>query len=766
MEAKNWSDTALGACAEWPQSLRVSLNICLGSQVPMCIFWGEGLLLLFNKAWADLFNQHSSLLGCPARQAFTQRESVQTSLASVLQTGKASTVHNHSLPYSNDTHVNLSLSPIANGSRPEGVLAVAEKWESKDHRERYHSLFESMDEGYCIIEMIYDEEQSPVDYRFLEVNPSFEDHTGMEGVEGQTMRQIIPDHEKEWFEVYGNVDQTGEPVRFEQEAKALGRVFELYAFPFGDSRENQVAVLFQDITQRKKNQRSDALLSAIVEGSDDAIISKDLNGIITSWNPGAEKIFGYKPEEMIGESVTKLMPPDRVKEEEHILSQLRQGKRLEHFETIRQRKDGRLLNISLTISPITDSSGKVVGASKIARDITKRKETEKRLQELNETLEKRVEERTRSLLSYQTQLRSLASKLSKAEEQERHRLATELHDNLGQMLAVSKMKIDLLRNDQLSQPIVENVDELKELLDDALVYTRELMSDLKPPPSLDKEDVRASIHWVAQKMKKHGLEVMVEDDQQPKAVSNEIRITLLQCVRELLFNVIKHTEVRAALIRMSVKGGQIQINVEDQGEGFNPDENKAASSKYGGFGLFNIKERMDLLGGTINISSNVGQGTTVTLLAPLKDHGQGRGRNLTSVADSSRRENSTQKVNVLLVDDHKMMREGLRRIVEEQEDLVVVGEASDGKEAIKAVDEKSPDVIVMDIDMPVMNGIDATHQIMSTRKDLRVIGLSLHGHKSVVKSMRQAGASAYLTKNEAFETLCATIRSEAEKAKN
>ena len=128
-------------------------------------------------------------------------------------------------------------------------------------------------------------------------------------------------------------------------------------------------------------------LAAIVESSDDAILSTDLNGIITSWNKGAERLFGYTEEETLGKPVTMLMPPERQNEEPAILARIRRGERVDHYETVRQRKDGSLIDISLTVSPIKDTNGQVVGASKIARDVSERKRAEERqnllLREMN-----------------------------------------------------------------------------------------------------------------------------------------------------------------------------------------------------------------------------------------------------------------------------------------------------------------------------------------------------------------------------------------------
>lgn len=148
--------------------------------------------------------------------------------------------------------------------------------------------------------------------------------------------------------------------------------------------EQKAGSLQKEIEHRQQVEAQSRLLAAIVESSDDAIISKDLNGVITSWNRGAERIFGYTADEIIGRPVTMLMPPDRQAEEPVILSRLRMGERIDHFETIRRRKDGTELHISLTISPVKDATGRIVGASKIARDITDRKRAEKQQQVLYE----------------------------------------------------------------------------------------------------------------------------------------------------------------------------------------------------------------------------------------------------------------------------------------------------------------------------------------------------------------------------------------------
>jgi PAS domain S-box-containing protein len=167
--------------------------------------------------------------------------------------------------------------------------------------------------------------------------------------------------------------------------------------PIKDSDGNILGAVncFQDITERKGSEEAALRLAAIIESSDDAIVSKDLNGNITSWNAGAERIFGYMAEEIIGKPITVLIPPDYQKEEEAIIARIRRGQRVEHYETVRRRKHGSLIDVSLTISPVKNAQGKIVGASKIARDITEHKRNEAQIV----TLAREAEHRTKNILA-------------------------------------------------------------------------------------------------------------------------------------------------------------------------------------------------------------------------------------------------------------------------------------------------------------------------------------------------------------------------------
>ena len=237
----------------------------------------------------------------------------------------------------------------------------------------------------------------------------------------------------------------------------------------------------RDITERKLADQASALLSAIVDSSDDAIVSKDLNGVITSWNKGAERLFGYTAEETVGRPVTMLIPADRLDEEVKILEQLKRGERVDHFETIRIRKDGSQLNISLTISPVKNADGRIIGASKVARDITDRILTENALREYAEQLKDADQRKDEFLATLAHELRNpLAPILNAVGLLKRPNLTAE-HFQMAREIAESQLNQmvrlvdDLLDISRISRGKIELKKErvtLKSILDQALETSR------------------------------------------------------------------------------------------------------------------------------------------------------------------------------------------------------------------------------------------------------------------------------------------------------
>jgi len=394
------------------------------------------------------------------------------------------------------------------------------------------------------------------------------------------------------------------------------------------------------------------------------------------------------------------------------------------------------------------------------------RESEEALRGLNDKLEQRISELAQS----EDRLRTLATELNLAEQRERKRLATELHDHLQQMLVLGKLTIGQGKRIAVGVPAYEQVlKKVDDIFSDALTYTRTLVSDLSPTVLRD-HGLPAALQWLGTYMQKHNqlVTVTVPDDADLKLPEDQV-ILLFQFVRELLINSSKHAGTGEATVRMEQHDGLLRIDVRDEGAGFDLAAAAAARTSSGGisskFGLFSIRERMRALGGSFDLKSAPGQGTTATLTLPVatrtQDSGlrtESSGKPIRSLSDRSvpaLQQNAT--VRILLVDDHTLMRQGLRSIVSGYAHLEVVGEAGDGVEAVALVDQLDPDVVVMDINMPNMDGIEATRRIKAHHPSTVVIGLSVNQLFDTEERMKAAGAAVYLTKESAADVLCHAI---------
>lgn len=519
----------------------------------------------------------------------------------------------------------------------------------------------------------------------------------------------------------------------------------------------------------------DQHLAAIVTSADDAIISKTLDGIIRSWNPAAERMFGYQSAEIIGQPVLRLIPPDRRNEEEEILQRLRAGFRIEHYETLRQRKDGGHIEVSLTISPMRDATGTIIGASKIIRDITERKrienrltESEKRLREAAEGLEQQVAVRTVELSHSQRQLRALTAQINLAEQKERQRLAGELHDDLGQILALGRIKLGLAKKHSLDPPLEGLLDEVQAAIHKAITYTRSLVSKLSPPV-LKEFGLTMALSWLAEQMLERDLRVRLEFRTPIPPILEDKALLLFQSIRELLLNCIKHAQVAEAVLVVDQHDGQLHITLSDSGIGFDPSSISPVMQTTGlhpRFGLFSIRERMLSLGGSLELQSTMGKGTVATLVFPLTGADEGPVSSATVTArkdDSQPAKDVTMPTSpadalrLLIVDDHPMVREGLCSLLSAYDDIDIVGEAGNGQEALELAARLKPDGILMDVTMPGIDGIAATRRIKADSPEIVIVGMSVHSAEQVERAMKGAGAAAFINKEAAVEVLHHTI---------
>lgn len=368
------------------------------------------------------------------------------------------------------------------------------------------------------------------------------------------------------------------------------------------------------------------LLAAIVDSSDDAIVSKTLEGIITSWNSAAERLFGYTASEAVGQHISLIIPVNRSDEETVIIDRIKRGERIEHFDTIRVRKDKTPLDISLTISPVRDASGKIIGASKIARDITERKRIERELREsedryrtLADALDTQVQFRTHELAKRNSALRDLSGRLLESQDNERRRIARELHDSVGQKLAALGMQLVKISEDakrdpgQLAQPI-EEAEELVKDLNNEIRTTSYLLH----PPLLDETGISSALSWYVQGLaERSGLEIDLQIPDNFPRLPSEMELVIFRLVQECLTNIHRHSNSKTALIRIQSEQDTVHITVEDQGSGMSPERLAEIQSGGTGVGIRGMRERVRHFSGDLMIESN-GSGTTVYATLPLK----------------------------------------------------------------------------------------------------------------------------------------------------
>ena len=433
--------------------------------------------------------------------------------------------------------------------------------------------------------------------------------------------------------------------------------------------------------------------------------------------------------------------------------------------------DGVLYSVLSIGRPVRDEKGDILYWAGFHLDNTERKRVEEDLQELNRTLEQKIAERTKALQQHMSQLRRLTLELTRTEQRERQRLAKVLHNDLQQQLVAAGLRVDRLESKVNDESLQDILKETRELLSGASSTARNLATDLRPPMLDDAhfiEGLRWLVDWIWQRFDL-AVHLEVLDSFNPKVIQAELSAYLFETVRELLFNVVKHAEVKNARLRLGFNEKEgLHLSVIDQGVGSDGDAFSGSEAHGMGSGLGTIKERLQLMGGALEIKTGKGKGFQVDIRLPLESettlvYQKGIPRERGGAKENKRAaaapRGNTEVIRLMLVDDHRIVRDGLRMILQEENDMEVVAEAANGREALTLAREVRPDVIIMDINMPEMNGIDATRSITMEMPDICVIGLSIHDDKASISAIRDAGAMGYHVKSGPSEQLCRTIRS-------
>ena len=509
-----------------------------------------------------------------------------------------------------------------------------------------------------------------------------------------------------------------------------------------DGRLQGAVNILVDITDRKEAEKERAFLSAIVELSDDAIISKSLDGVIQSWNVGAERLFGYRADEAVGQSIKLIVPPELVHEEHEIIARLSRGERIDHYETTRVAKDGKRIGISVTISPIRDGSGKIVGASKVARDITPQK--------------------------------NLEAERRDADRRKNEFLATLAHELRNPLAAVCNSLQLLALDDSLSPTVVQireimdaQSKQLIRLVDDLLDASRisrgqiELRREIVDLASIVANAVQASRLYIDSG--KHQLAITLPSlpvflDVDPAR--------LTQVLSNLLCNAAKYTPPGGQIwlsCRRIADG--VELSIRYNGVGIGPDVlsrvfdlymqvKSSKSNAIGGLGLglALAKQLVELHDGRISVSSGgEGQGTEFRVWLPASGADrQPRGGQLaqhttTKVAQARRR--------VLIVDDMYAAGFVLGRLLAKLGHEV---ETADGVlAAIEAAAKNKPDVVISDIEMPGLTGYDLARRLkqMPEMDGVILVALTGYAQESDRAKSREAGFDRHLVKPVSMSAL-------------
>jgi PAS domain S-box-containing protein len=361
-----------------------------------------------------------------------------------------------------------------------------------------------------------------------------------------------------------------------------------------------IIAIGRDVSERKRAEEQLRFLGSITENTSDSITVTDVDYSITYINKVAEKFFGYTLEELKGKT-PKIFnaDPDAEQSQKKIYKAVAGGKTY-MGESLNRRKDGSTFYCEYKVMPLMNDSGKIYAYSAVQRDISERKETEVKL------------------LAYQEQLRALTSELTLVEEKERRRIATELHDQIGQNLILCKLKVAALEKEVAGDSVKAELSTVRRLLECSIQDARALIFDLSPPV-LYEIDLPAALEWLAERIhEQYHIPVEFENRSGDMVLEVDRQVLLFQVVREMLVNMGKHSRAGQAKVILALEGHSIKIQVNDDGVGFDAARIFDPKDRSGGFGFFSVRERLNFLGGALEVKSRAGQGTQITLTIPQK----------------------------------------------------------------------------------------------------------------------------------------------------
>jgi PAS domain S-box-containing protein len=621
--------------------------------------------------------------------------------------------------------------------------------------------------------------------RLVRMNPAFERLIGFSCAElsGRSFFEFVhPDDLESTREAFNVFRKGGEVLEFVNRQRCRDGGFRWVEWRATAFRGDLICSLGRDITERKRTEdalrESEEKFRSIVESSPMAMYLYQLSGddrlVLVGANPAADRETGIEHDALYGKTAEEAFPQLVGTMVPEMYKEVARGKLGSQSFVIRY--DDERIAGHFEVRVFQTAPRAIVVAF---MNVSERMMVEEELRRTREELESIVQHRTAQLQKRTLQLRALASELTQAEERERRRIAGLIHDDLQQTLVAASLNLTMLKSTAASESAATDLERVGHMLRDAIAMSRSLTSELSPPV-LQQCGLSAAFQWLRTWcLEKYGLEVEldVEEDIHP---GTESGVVLFRSVRELLFNIVKHAGVSSARLGMwRTRDGGVGIEVSDAGAGFDPLDVRAREGASGGFGLFSIRERLEMLGGTFDAESSPGHGSRFTLWVPAVS----APADVPAIPSARLAETPlmanvrphppaeiveptvpqlARRIRIIVADDHPAVRRSLARLLQTEWDLEVVGEAADGEQALRLARMLRPDFVVMDINMPGMDGIKSTAEISKSIPCVRVLGLSTDADGAHRTAMIRAGALDLLHKNDPTSGIVAMLRSHTE----
>lgn len=470
-----------------------------------------------------------------------------------------------------------------------------------ESEKKYRTLFNSIDECFCIIQMIFDESGKPVDYLILEANPALYELTGLTDAIGKRMQELVPGHEQFWYDKYGEIALTGNPARIQHQAAALGRWYDVYAFPIDKPQELKLAVLFKDITERKhaeQRQVEEERLKTylLLQKSEETALlgSWEFNRLNShfTWSDGMYRLFDLKKGTQVIPAIYLAHTNEKSLAKAKKVVEYILNSDSDFEETLEMNISGKIKVLRIKGTPVRNNQGDIEHILGVDQDISAMRAAEDKIKKM---------EQEQQLKIFRTSLGTL--------EEERHRISESLHNGIGQLLYGIKINMSRFRTGASEEELRYNKAYINELLSQAIVETRRVSHELMPT-TLEQFGLKSAIDDICRQLS-GAIIFNCHISVQHNRLEKYMELAVYRTTQELMTNVVKHAKASTCDVMIIIGTDQVKITVSDNGQGM-----AEGSEKVDGIGLASIRSKIELLDGKLTIASNSGRGTHVEVLIP------------------------------------------------------------------------------------------------------------------------------------------------------